>query len=126
MTHPAAELLRAIADGKNMEATLLPGDKANWFQVTGDMAAAIIGRGLIQCVRIARPMVTRTVTYPEPLRVKPERGMNYWYMGPCQTAPIRMPWLDDDCDEPIFAAGMAFATEADAAEAHRALFGAQT
>lgn len=122
MTHPAAELLRAIADGKQMELEY----DTDWDKCKGDVALIYIGHGDYDRVRIARPRVTRQVSYPEPLRVKPEKGVKYWYMGPSHTAPTCMPWLDDEWDEPIFAAGMAFATEADAAEAHRALFGVGT
>ncbi|MES3011965.1 MAG: hypothetical protein V4738_14345 [Pseudomonadota bacterium] len=121
MTHPAAELLRAIADGKQME--MLASDR--WQSVSGDVAL----RALLSYpkdVRIARPMVTREVSYPEPLRVKPPMGGSYWTQFMQEASPKLLGWYEDAVDHRIFAAGMAFATEADAAEAHKALFGAQT
>ena len=63
MTHPAADLLRAIADGKQMEYLTC----GEWTACGGNAAARIIGNGRSKSLRIAREMVTRTVTYPAPL-----------------------------------------------------------
>lgn len=101
MTHQAADLLRAIADGKQMENEY----SGRWLKASACEALWFINKGHAERVRIARPMVTRTVTYPEPLRestsgvVLMDKGQ--WGFSLCYN----------------------FATEADAAEAHRALFG---
>lgn len=122
MTHPAAELLRAIADGKQMKREFDVG----WRNCTPAEGLFLITSGRADEVSIARPMVTREVTYPEPLRVKPERGSKYWTVTSSYAEAQSITWSDHPVDNRIFYAGMAFATEADAAEAHKALFGGQT
>lgn len=121
MTHPAADLLRAIADGKQMER--FDNQLKTWGDCSHPMALWLLACDKFGEVRISRPMVTRTVTYPEPLRVKPEKGSDYWTVYCWQEKPLGLSWDDSFVDNRIFNAGMAFATEADAAEAHRALFG---
>ena len=120
MTHPAADLLRAIADGKQMEYLTC----GEWTACGGNAAARIIGNGRSKSLRIAREMVTRTVTYPAPLGEKPEVGGTYWTVDPaCPHGITDWEWRDDEIDNCIFSAGMAFATSEDAEAAHKALFG---
>ena len=76
--------------------------------------------------RIKPRLVTRTVTYPEPLRGAPVAGTLVWLMHPQLDKPYRANW-----DEKYYGRlqtlknGMVFATEADAQQCYDALFGEQ-
>lgn len=121
MTHPAAELLRAIADGNQMEYQY-PDD--GWRICNAGVALYKIYVGEEHKIRIARPMVTRQVTYPEPLRELPEAGKTAWCVSP--EYKVVQAITTREMMKRFFDHGMAFATEGDAAEAHKALFGSNT
>lgn len=77
--------------------------------------------------RIKPRTVTRTVTYPEPLRERPKHGESYWTIhGPTSTEGDRpMTWEGDQFDQRAFKRGMCFATREDSRAAHVALFGGE-
>ncbi len=58
--HPAADLLRAIADGKQMQELDFPGinHPGNWCDCDADRALNRISRGVEQYVRIKPDTVT--------------------------------------------------------------------
>lgn len=58
--HPQADLLRAIADGKQMQELDFPGinHPGNWCDCDADRALNRISRGVEQCVRIKPDTVT--------------------------------------------------------------------
>lgn len=118
MTHPAADLLRAIADGKQMEIRMANGE---WWKCMAAQALQTIAENGEEDVRIARTMVTRTVEYPEPLKKLPPIGKPAWCISPEYTVVQEI--STETMLRRFIAHGMAFATEADAAEAHKALFG---
>jgi len=76
--------------------------------------------------RIARPMVTRTITYPAPMSQAPENGAKYWAAGfGIRRELCRLVWANDSLDLCNLRYGMAFATEEDAKAAVQAIFGVQ-
>jgi len=75
--------------------------------------------------RIARPMVTRTITYPAPLTEAPADGAIYWVINSSSTEVASIPWRGDKYEYLFLKRGIAFATEEDAKAAAHAIFGAQ-
>ncbi len=73
--HPACHKLIAIAIGQQMEEQYPDG---RWLQCSGDDALVNGYERGWDCIRIAPGQpgyVTRTVCYPEPLKVMPEDGI---------------------------------------------------
>ena len=74
--------------------------------------------------RIKPRTVTRTVTYPEPLREAPARGREVWFVY--SHAGVRgETWLESSKQIQLLKNGMVFTTEADAQQCYDALFGEQ-
>lgn len=72
--HPAADLLRAIADGRQMQELDFPGinHPGNWCDCDADRALNRISRGVEQYVRIKPDTVTiNGIECPAPMRVAP-------------------------------------------------------
>ena len=68
--------------------------------------------------------VTRTLTYPEPLRVAPTVGTKVWAVQAYwETGIVEMLWLNAPSDHLELRRGFLFAIESDAIEAARAIFG---
>lgn len=72
--------------------------------------------------RIARPMVTRTITYPAPMTVAPAYGTTYWTINTIHGTD-EISWADDRIDKTYLRSGMCWATEVGAIEAAKAIFG---
>jgi len=75
--------------------------------------------------RIARPMVTRTITYPAPMSQVPKIGTIYWAINIFSNEAHVFSWCGDRHDFLLLKRGMAFATEEDAKAAAQAIFGVQ-
>lgn len=84
--------------------------------------------GVAKCVwgetgqyRIKPRTITRTITYPEPMRKEPEFGTICYAVTPRENYAFT--WQDIPGDLKTLKAGMCFHTQEDAEAAHKALFG---
>lgn len=78
------------------------------------------------CVyRIKPRTITRTVTYPEPMREAPAMGTAVWLVMGEQRQPYKTAWTDADFLVIALKNGMCFASEADAQACYDALFGSE-
>ena len=75
--------------------------------------------------RIKPRTITRTVTYPEPLREAPNKPTVIWMVGGEYDCPQEIAWVDSGFKSKALKNGMVFATEADAQQCYDALFGEQ-
>lgn len=75
--------------------------------------------------RIKPSTVTRTVTYPEPLRKEPKYGETYWSIATGLPYALDYSWNDLAVDKTRLKHGICFATKADAQAAQDALFGGE-
>lgn len=123
--HPQADLLRAIADGKQMQELDFPGinHPGNWCDCDADRALNRISRGVEQYVRIKpETVLINGIECNAPMRVEPEMGS--WYYTPTPTNEAKFTlwaWLNDASGQRLFAEGLCFATAEDAAAAARAM-----
>jgi hypothetical protein len=69
--------------------------------------------------------VTRTVTYPEPMRQRPDYGSTFWAVQSSRGSPVKIIWDGCSSDLSSLKNGMCFATEADAQACYDALFGSE-
>lgn len=74
--------------------------------------------------RIKPRTITRTVTYPEPMRVAPEKGTTFSTVSSQYISLYRNHWNGMDCDSRALKNGMCFAN-ADAQACYDALFGGE-
>lgn len=80
----------------------------------------------ILAYRLKPTIVTRTLTYPEPLLVAPEAGTSIWVLNVvCPRGFSKGTWVGYSGDKIYLSRGFIFATESDAAEAARAIFGGE-
>lgn len=75
--------------------------------------------------RIKPRTITRTLTYPEPLREAPAYGTKVWSVFPDGSGPYCDYWYGVGYLLIVLKNGMVFATEADAQACYDALFGEQ-
>ena len=75
--------------------------------------------------RIKPRTITRTVTYPEPLREAPEVCTWVWMVRVECSCPQNMNWAHSKYQLIALKNGIVFATEADAQQCYDALFGEQ-
>ena len=118
--------LQSIIDGSPCAVqTRLKRFGGNWVSIINDIyGAPITTWGDEFDFRIGPPNVTRTLTYPEPLRVVPEVGTAVWILNPgCLAGFSKGIWVGYSGDKIYFKRGFVFATESDAAEAARVIFG---
>ena len=119
--HPQADLLRAIADGKQMQELDFPGinHPGNWCDCDADRALNRISRGVEQYVRIKPETVTiNGIECPAPMTEVPEMGSCYYAPTPtCEAKFTPWGWSNDASDQRLFAEGLCFATAEDAAAA---------
>ena len=123
--HPYAEILHAIADGKQIQFQYTPVDV--WVAATYSTALSEITRSVYPANRFRIKPDTTTIGGKElnaPLRVAPEQRTRYYIPDFHEKSPTEHMWADDSSDHKWLAAGICFATEADAkavAEAFLAL-----
>ena len=77
------------------------------------------------CYRIKPRMLTRTVTYPEPLRVAPEIGAVLWLVCAHIPQPEKSSWVGSHFQLQTFKNGVCFTNKADAQACYDTLFGEQ-
>lgn len=80
--HPHAEMLIAIAEGKQMQGHIA---KQTWMDVSPSRALELISSGpWTAAIRIKPEPSTITINgheFPEPMRVAPEEGAMYWVVN---------------------------------------------
>lgn len=120
--HPQADLLRAIADGRQMQGRL-PEDGCDWFDIYPDQAIGAIASDYSMKVRIKPDTVTiNGIECPAPMRVEPEQGSWYYTPTPANEAfAASLQWRGDSIDRFWLEMGICFATADDAAAAARAM-----
>lgn len=120
--HPQADLLRAIADGRQMQGRL-PEDGCDWFDIYPDQAIGAIASDYSMKVRIKPDTVTiNGIECPAPMRVEPEQGSLYYAPTPANEAfATSFRWRGDSVDLFLLERGICFATADDAATAARAM-----
>lgn len=116
--HPNADLLRAIADGRQMQGRL-PEDGCDWFDIYPDQAIGAIASDYSMKVRIKPDTVTiNGIECPAPMTEVPEMGSCYYAPTPtCEAKFTPWGWSNDASDQRLFAEGLCFATAEDAAAA---------
>ena len=75
--------------------------------------------------RIKPRTITRTVTYPEPLREAPANGTEVWLVCTHIPLPEKSSWVGSHFQLQTLKNGMCFTTEADAQQCYGAYFGEQ-
>lgn len=120
--HPQAHLLRAIADGRQMQGRL-PEDGCDWFDIYPDQAIGAIASDYSMKVRIKPDTVTiNGIECPAPMRAAPALHTRYFKPDPDQEKMYdRCAWTDHDLDHSRFSLGLCFATAENAAAAARAM-----
>ena len=74
-------------------------------------------------LRIKPRTITRTITYPEPLRVAPADGTVVWIVNSMNV--FATTWAKTEWQFQMLKNGIVFTTEADAQQCYDALFGEQ-
>lgn len=117
--HPYAELLRAIADGEEIECADTRSVPVSWFLTSSQLALTQITYNTRLKFRI-KPKTIRIGEYdvPEPMRVEPEEDAEFFLpavLSPRKYVPRRWAGHPDQCE--YLAAGLCHST-AEAAELH--------
>lgn len=117
--HPQAHLLRAIADGKQMQIKR----PSEWRNCDASTALAGLASVAPHHIRIKpETVLINGIECPAPMRVEPEQGSLYY--APTPTREVKFTpwgWSNDASDQRFFAEGLCFATAEDAAAAARAM-----
>lgn len=124
--HPNADLLRAIADGKQMQCydATNSRDGRAWINAVAEFALYELSKGSSGLPIRIKPdtIIVNGVECNAPMRVEPEMGN--WYYTPTPTNEAKFTlwaWLNDASGQRLFAEGLCFATAEDAAAAARAM-----
>lgn len=124
--HPHADLLRAIADGKQMQCydATNSRDGRAWINAVAEFALYELSKGSSGLPIRIKPdtIIVNGVECNAPMRVEPEMGN--WYYTPTPTNEAKFTlwaWSNDASDKRFFAEGLCFATAEDAAAAARAM-----
>lgn len=112
MTHPHAEILRAIADGvplSEFEVTQVAFSNSYWFEpVSGSF---IVNPEEWQVRRKSRTHVVNGFTVPAPMDKEPDDGRVYFIASPMDYMFARgARWDGSDCESIFFERGLCFAT----------------
>lgn len=120
--HPNADMLRAIADGKQMQGRLTA-DDCDWFDIYPDQAIGAIASDYSMNVRIKpETVLINGIECPAPMRVAPALKTTYFKPDPDWGKMYDIcTWRDHDLDHSRFSLGLCFATADDAAAAARAM-----
>lgn len=119
--HPQADLLRAIADGKQMQKPESRVSPKNWHDVSAEEALCALVNGTP--VRIKPGTVTiNGIECNAPMRVAPALQTMYFKPDPdWEKMYDRCMWAGRALDHSRFSLGLCFATANDAAAAARAM-----
>ena len=129
-THPHhavwREHVQSVLNGKTKTVEFQSSDGYRWLSaIFSSSGVAAINWDETVPHRIARLMVTRTITYPAPMTEVPENGILYWVFHIFSNDVNRLVWRGDGSDHAALKNKMAFATEEDAKAAALAIFGVQ-
>lgn len=117
MKHPNYEFLIAVANGEDLSEWEFKLDKhQNWSSAAnhGEVAS-------IKAYKFRRKQKTITINgieVPEPMRVSPAYGSEYWVANPCFGSADRNTWTCKAFDIRLLLRGICHSTES-AAEQHR-------
>lgn len=120
--HPNADLLRAIADGKQMQGRLQE-DGCDWFDIYPDQAIGAIASDYSMKVRIKpETVLINGIECPAPMRVAPALGAMFYCPDIVRKNGYNAcVWYGSVADENLLANGVCFATTEDAAAAAHAI-----
>ena len=110
----AAEI-HAWADGSDIEVSWI-GNEDKWVDVNDPKWS-----NCDYLYRVKPKTITRTITYPKPLKTLVEGQVFWWASGTCQ--PQFFSYYSVLWQNELLKNGMCFATEEDAIACHEALFG---
>lgn len=120
--HPHAEFLRAIADGEPLDAFEIHENSWPSFHFVDfqpiHLGTMYIGRDKWQVRRKQNTIRIGDMDVPEPMRVAPAKGTEYWLVSPTGREIWRYFWSGDSADHQWLESGLCHATK-EAAEAHR-------
>lgn len=120
------EHVQSVLDGNPKHIEFKSSDGYRWLSAMfSSSGVAAINWDETTPHRIARPMVTRTITYPAPMTEAPENASLYWVFHIFSNDVLRLVWRGDGADHAALKNKMAFKTEEDAKAASQAIFGAQ-
>ena len=126
-THPHhavwREHVQSVLNGKTKTVEFQSSDGYRWLSaIFSSSGVAAINWDETTPHRIARPMVTRTITYPAPMSDAPKEGTFYWVINVSSPDVTRFTWTGDKHDCFFLKRGMAFKAEEDATAAALAFF----
>jgi hypothetical protein len=124
--HPHAEFLRYVADGGDPDDWEVRGKTdACWLPTTAVMCGMVLLHPEHHAVRRRPRTVTRTITYPEPLREEPKRGQAVYVADPTEDEGYFFPsqYFPDVFGQWVFKHGLLHATEEAARQHGMALAG---
>ena len=111
-THPQADILRAIADGEDIEAFR----REEWFGITRMTALRYIYDGIVP-LRIKPKVISiNGIEVPEPMREEPEFNTEYWVADPVAAGgAVDFTWQNVAADERWLSLGICHLTKEAAA-----------
>ena len=117
-THPQADILRAIADGEDIEAFR----REEWFGITRMTALRYIYDGIVP-LRIKPKVISiNGIEVPEPMREEPEFNTEYWVADPVETGgETACMWHNMEAEKRWLSLGLCHLTEEAAAIHAKAL-----
>ena len=122
--HPHYEVHKAFVEGSFANPTNPPQVESSirggpWYPTANPLW------NVGTCYRFKPRMLTRTVTYPEPMREALAKGTKSWFVLASYKSPYQAEWHDCAPYRQILNNGMCFTNEADAQTCYDALFGEQ-
>lgn len=106
LTENQREILQALLDGKDIEFS--HDDVTEWYPIL-DFSSFVYHLNEGNPVRIKpRTIIVNSVEVPEPMKVKPEDGTQYYTAAP--NPGLCLTWFDDGCDNEYFNAGICHST----------------
>jgi hypothetical protein len=122
------EYVQSVLDGAPKVVQYITVVTDGWMDSTGMHQTGLTYLGWTEQhqYRIRPSTITRTLTYPAPVRVSPKRGDGYWIINVDNESGVEEScWKDDGYDHIRLKRGMIFTSYADAKGAADALFGGE-
>lgn len=122
------EHVQSVLDGEPKEVQWRDSENCEWLGAPIDASGVVcLAWAISRQYRIKPRTITRTINYPEPMKVAPEFKTKYWFINAAGLYGIDLStWMENTMDFEVFKRGMAFATEADAKAAAQAIFGIES
>ena len=124
--HPHYSVFKTYVEGGYADPKNPPTIQAKYREsyIKGDWRdLAIFSTESMATYRIKPKMLSRTVIYPEPLRIAPAQYEVFWYVIPGLASPARANWVDSTLCNTLLENGVCFVAEEDARACYDALFG---